>query len=395
MNPVKSIFLALLLEGTGPFRFHHSLGVSALPDGTHDATEDAPFVVAGYFPDWRKDMDLNATALHLTDLMLFSLMPEAVPGYDPEKFFGPSQFYKGENCCLFSDHYDVARKAKAYKKEQQPDKQELRTLVTLGGDMRSQAFGKLVFGKEEGQDHFLEALVQLCRDEDLDGVDINYSNFLSDTEWSYFLKFIPKAAQYLHRHGLLLTVAVMPRWYLPSEVCKEVDRVHVMSYDMNPSPQAPGKNPTYGASVDSVKKVLMTYEKGSGCPASKLIVGIPAFARYSLENVHIKPYQLMVDEMMHHINDDPSNGPPREYLQSKQTWDGYEFESPDDVQEKTKFAVENGFGGAFIWELGQDKQMEGVAKGGILLEAIASSAETYGAGMAKGGQGEGGEHEEL
>ena len=58
----------------------------------------------------------------------------------------------------------------------------------------------------------------------------------------------------------------------------------------------------------------------------------------------------------------------RELTQS--LYKGYLFDSPGRVKRKVKFAKEQGLGGVFLWELGQDKQVRG-APGGMLLEAIA------------------------
>jgi len=70
-------------------------------------------------------------------------------------------------------------------------------------------------------------------------------------------------------------------------------------------------------------------------------------------------------------------------MQSMQTWEGYQFDSPDDVRAKVEYAMQNGLGGVFFWELGQDKQLLGVVEGGILLDAAASYAADLGIGGTK------------
>lgn len=59
------------------------------------------FVVAGYLPDYRFYINLNATAPHMTDLILFSLEPS-------------TSLSLKRSCCLGSDHYQKAREAQAY-----------------------------------------------------------------------------------------------------------------------------------------------------------------------------------------------------------------------------------------------------------------------------------------
>eukprot|EP00984_Skeletonema_dohrnii_P022732 scaffold11833_cov91-Skeletonema_dohrnii-CCMP3373.AAC.2 len=91
----------------------------------HDtnATGDDQFIVAGYLPDYRSYMNINATSLHLTDVMLFSLTPEAVLHYSESSSAG---------CCLSEEHFTLLRKARSHKHLEQT-KSRLRLLITIGG----------------------------------------------------------------------------------------------------------------------------------------------------------------------------------------------------------------------------------------------------------------------
>jgi hypothetical protein len=80
-------------------------------------------VVAGYLPDHRFGINVNATASHLTDLILFSVEPH-------------SRGMVG-GCCLDNEHYEAARQAKAYAAE---NGKHLNLWVTLGGLGRHSAF---------------------------------------------------------------------------------------------------------------------------------------------------------------------------------------------------------------------------------------------------------------
>jgi hypothetical protein len=80
-------------------------------------------VVAGYLPDYRFAINVNETASHLTDLILFSVQPH-------------SRGMVG-GCCLDNEKYEVARQAKAYRAENGND---LNLWVTVGGAGRTDAF---------------------------------------------------------------------------------------------------------------------------------------------------------------------------------------------------------------------------------------------------------------
>lgn len=196
--------------------------------------------------------------------------------------------------------------------------------------------------------------------EQLDGIDLDFEGIQTLDEWRAYLDFIIKVSSYLHRNKLLLTVALHPGQYLPTEVCESVDRVHVMTYNMMSN-----FGQGHHASLQSVKDVLLSFVD-KGCPPSKLTLGVPAYARHETSMGRVKMYSEVIDD---YIAED--NGEGTSNLRSMNSFKGYRFDSPDDVQTKVSFAMQQSLGGVFIWELGQDKQLMGVAEGGVLLEAAA------------------------
>ena len=108
-------------------------------------SKDEPFVLSGYLPDYRSYINVNATAIHLTDLMLFSVTPETILSND--------------GCCLSSDHYDLIRKARSYKMEEKNE--VLWLLVTVGGAGRSNGFAEIIGGNAQLQGKFVDGLIKL------------------------------------------------------------------------------------------------------------------------------------------------------------------------------------------------------------------------------------------
>ena len=160
---MKSDFLALSVAVTCFFpRIHPQLFVSASEDNGGDLVGvdldggDDPFVIAGYLPEYRAYIDIDAAAIHLTDLMLFSLTPESIMKYSSQS---------GGGCCLSSEHYDKIREAKSYKRNHHQRKNEARTdmrlFVTIGGGGRSDGFGHVVAGDSQVQLQFMEGIIQL------------------------------------------------------------------------------------------------------------------------------------------------------------------------------------------------------------------------------------------
>ena len=114
-------------------------------------TGDDQFIVAGYLPDYRSYMNINATSLHLTDVMLFSLTPEAVLHYSESSSAG---------CCLSEEHFTLLRKARSHKHLEQT-KSRLRLLITIGGGGRSDGFGNIVTGSSSTKHQFLQGLIKI------------------------------------------------------------------------------------------------------------------------------------------------------------------------------------------------------------------------------------------
>ena len=191
------------------------------------------------------------------------------------------------------------------------------------------------------------------------------------------MQFLPVAAAGLHRHDLLLTVALHPGMLLSPEVCGSVDRAHVMTYDMVDKEKAHGHHASLRATHEAIAKFV-----GGGCPPAKLILGIPAYGRHGENMNQVKTYAEVVDEVLEKAGHDDVS----EILRSLRTWKGYRFDAPDDVRAKVEYARDNGLGGVFLWELGQDKQAAGVAEGGVLLEAAAAAAAAV-ASTARRGRG--------
>jgi len=316
-------------------------------------------------------MNINATALHLTDLMLFSLTPQSILQSSSSATTATGG---GGGCCLSSDHYSKIRLARAYKKEQQEQEhsEKIRLLLTVGGAGRSEGFRDIVTGTPRIQRQFLEKLVQLCFEEQLDGIDFDFEGIQSLTEWAAYVTFLKPAADYLHHNNLLLTVALHPEQYLPHETCLSIDRVHVMTYDMA---SADKRRPHHHASMANVHDELSKF-KQNGCPPHKLVMGIPAYGRHT-SGARAQTFSEAVDEIMaqNFVKESDHEDRIRDTIHASiQSWKGYQFDSPRDVVAKVGYAVSSGLGGVFLWELGQDKQIRGVAEGGILLEAAASSA---------------------
>ena len=166
-----------------------------------------------------------------------------------------------------------------------------------------------------------------------------------------YVSLLLEASKRLRAAGLLLSVALHPRQFMPPQVYDAVDIIHIMTYDMADNHVAP-----YNMVVRAVEEFIKY-----GCPASKMLLGIPAYARHYQNPGLVKTFAEIMDD---------SSG----MAVSTQEWNGYRYDSQASIHRKVGYAIEKGTAGVFFWELGQDKQHPKLGPGGILLEAAARFA---------------------
>jgi len=307
------------------------------------------FVLAGYLPDYRAYIDLNA--LHLTDVVLFSVQPE------------PDGKVSGSDiCCLGDDHYGKARSAQDASVDRH---QELRIFASIGGAGRSQHFASIASDPERRKSLIVN-LIQLCQTESLRGVDFDWEHPQSQEEFVSYLHLLVEAGHALHQAQLLLSVALHPNQRLTPQLYEIVDRIHLMTYDMITS-TGPG---SHHATLDKAKRAVNALI-ASGCPKNKIVLGIPAYARHEDNPGLVKTYSEVVDAIVETAD---SKMATKEYLSNTMKtiggrYEGYAFDSILDVEKKVRYAKETGLKGIFFWEIGQDSFRKDFVPGGALLAA--------------------------
>lgn len=150
---------------------------------------------------------------------------------------------------------------------------------------------------------------------------------------------------------LLVSVALHANMFLPAKLYQYVDRVNLMAYDL----QSQSSNRRYHAELNTVQLVATSFVD-SGCPPAKLILGIPLYARHRNNPGDVKTISEIVDLAQ-----------SSEVLKQSSSFQGYEFESREDMASKLEFVSRHGLGGVFYWEIGQDKQDPNDGPGGVFM----------------------------
>jgi chitinase len=295
-------------------------------------------VVGAYLPDYRSYLDVNRTAEMLTDLILFSIAPMNMD----------TTTALTNACCLDSTHYQLAHDAKNHRKEMYSKKNALKIWVSIGGAGRSSGF-QSILGTKSKQSGFISRMIGLCKEKNLDGIDLDHEEISSKNDYDAFMKFLTEAAKAFHAENLLLSMTTRNR--PPKEVWQYVDRVNFMAYDI-----LLPNGPKHHASYEVVTNVIDDWLK-AGCPPEKIVLGIPGYGRHVHNPSQVKTYAEMVDDGLDDLSD--------------MMWRGFSFDSWKLIRKKMDYVRRRGLAGAFLWELGHDKITENYPAG-VLLSAIAS-----------------------
>lgn len=180
--------------------------------------------------------------------------------------------------------------------------------------------------------NFISQLVSYCRNNKLDGVDLDWEP-VADGDVPAYTILIQELHTALAPYGLLLSVAVSSKHYdILASAAASLDWVSVMAYDMN------WAHADHSSYVDAVAS--MTFWAQSGIEPAKLVMGVPFFG-LNEGWVTALTYAEIVDTY--------NPGPDVNNV------GGFGFNGATLIKAKTAYALSSGFGGMMIWELGQDK----------------------------------------
>ena len=257
------------------------------------------FAVVGYLPEYRLDAVRGEDLRPCTDLVYFSLLPNA-DGSLPQI---------GE---LTRDRLRELKSAA-----------DARLLVCVGGWGKSDRFAA-VCGDGERRSRLVGGFASLCEGDLFDGVDLDWEHPRDDAERRLYATLLSETAAALRKQGAVCTAAVAPWKPLTADAVAAVDRVHLMSYD-HAFPQA-----TLAKSEADLKAV-------ADVPAAKLCLGVPFYGRNADRDA----------AMYRDLAARPLESPDL-------TADGYAFNGPETVAAKVRLAKTRGLAGVMIWEVGQD-----------------------------------------
>lgn len=270
------------------------------------APQKPSFRTVAYLPDYRLAALRPTVVRYITDLIYFSLECTATGDLDTTRIT-PEAWQKLHTLQAIA-HFHL--------------------MVAVGGWGHSGSFGP-VTASPQPRAHFVQALVQYCRQNHLEGVDFDWEGPANATEEANYAALMVETKRAFQPYHLRLSVAMGSSQPIAPNAITAVDAFHLMAYDHN------GRHSTLEQAKADVAFLLK-----QGVPRSKIILGVPYYGHGIQNWNNTVTYADIVAQYHPHPDVDEAGG--------------LYFNGPKTIQIKTRYALDNGLGGIMIWEIGQD-----------------------------------------
>jgi chitinase len=222
-----------------------------------------------------------------------------------------------------------------------------------GGE--SYSYFKEAISDSTSRDNLVNELISFVDRENLDGIDIDFEHPRTSVDAKNLATFIKQLNGELHDRNKELSIAVNAKVHsvagteitnvvFEPSMFKDVDYVNVMAYDG----QWDGEYNAANLSPYSYNENIVNYWKDlfddHNIAKEKLVLGVPLYAQPENPEINQVSYSAI-------INNNPENA-QRNTVKMNGTI--YHYNGEASVKKKTKLALENGFGGIMLWEIGLD-----------------------------------------
>ncbi|KON90354.1 chitinase [Sporosarcina globispora] len=238
--------------------------------------------------------------------------------------------------------------------------QDVKAILAVGGWFHinggeSYDYFKQAIADDASRNRLVKELAELTQKENLDGIDIDFEHPRSKQDARYLSVFINKLSEVLHANGKELSVAVHAKIHsitgtesgyvvYEPDMFKKVDYVNIMAYDGQWDGGYNAANLSPYTFTENIANYWGNLFDSQGISKDKLVLGVPLYAQP--EDPAIKPVSYNAV-----IKHNPENA-----AKDKVSINGtdYYYNGAATMKKKTALALEHGFGGMMIWEVGHD-----------------------------------------
>ncbi len=207
----------------------------------------------------------------------------------------------------------------------------------------------------------ISTILQIALDNGFYGVDVDYEYPETPEDWDAYSAFLVELGQALHENGLKFSAATgVHNNHMSDAALDALDFYNIMVYDNNQDPNH-FFHSTFEYQVDALESA-----KRQGMKLDKIILGMPFYGFYSIYKVDYSNSRQFKDLY------NPAEDASFDYGANFQN--GYYFNGPYMVKDKTAHAIFTGCRGVMVWHIVADAKYEAR---GSLTRAINEAQEQF------------------
>lgn len=199
----------------------------------------------------------------------------------------------------------------------------------------------------------VKEIQKVVQTENLDGIDIDFEHPRTKEDAQNLATFMKELNNILGEKELSIAVNAKVHSVAGTEInnvqyeasmFNDVDHVNIMAYDGQWDGEYNAANLSPFEFNKNIVSFWTTLFDTNKLPREKLILGIPSYAQAEDPNIKQVSYEAIIAQ-------NPENSKKDTVKMNGTT---YHYNGTLSVQKKTKLALDNGFGGMMMWEVGLD-----------------------------------------
>lgn len=240
------------------------------------------------------------------------------------------------------------------------NKQNTKVTLAIGGwyhitGGESYDYFKSAISNPTSRTKLVNELISFVDRENVDGIDVDFEHPRSKEDAQNLTLFMKDLSEKLHPKKKELSIAVHSKihgqtltelayvTYQP-QMFSYVDYVNIMAYD---GQWDGGYHPENLSPYPFSEKIVNYWSKlfdTHGISKEKLVLGVPFYAQPEDSTIKQVSIEAIINNSEENANKDTV----------KMNGTTYYYNGSKTLEKKTNLAIDNGFGGMMIWELGQD-----------------------------------------